>query len=165
MLCFSLYRKYVSDLQAIQLKNCTTVNGYTVMSQKHDTCVKWSGNSACHHGAWSTLVQLMASQLGWGLLSQFPPFRYFPIFAESSKYHLPNEYHIYIWKVSPQPSCGDTCQIWMWFDYLTCASARLKISLTEKSTNRALVTHTPDLCQAITWTNANLLLIGLLENK
>ena len=25
------------------------------------------------------------------------------------------EYHNYIWQVLPQLSCGDTCQIWMWF--------------------------------------------------
>ena len=25
------------------------------------------------------------------------------------------EYHVYIWQVSPQLSCGDTFQIWMWF--------------------------------------------------
>ena len=25
------------------------------------------------------------------------------------------KYHVYIWQVSPQLSCGDTCQIWMWF--------------------------------------------------
>ena len=24
-------------------------------------------------------------------------------------------FHIHIWQVSPQLSCGDTCQIWMWF--------------------------------------------------
>ena len=23
------------------------------------------------------------------------------------------EYHVYIWRVSPQLSCGDTCQVWM----------------------------------------------------
>ena len=51
---------------------------------------------------------------GWGLLSQFPPFRYFPNFSESQKHALPIEYHAYIWQVSPQLSCGDTCQIWMW---------------------------------------------------
>ena len=54
---------------------------------------------------------------GWGLLSQFPPFCYFPIFFSA----LPNptlaiEYHVYIWQVSPQLSCVDTCQIWMWFE-------------------------------------------------
>ena len=26
------------------------------------------------------------------------------------------EYHIYIWHASPQLSCGDICQIWMWFE-------------------------------------------------
>ena len=25
------------------------------------------------------------------------------------------EYHVHIWQVLPQLSCGDTCQIWMWF--------------------------------------------------
>ena len=25
------------------------------------------------------------------------------------------KYHVNIWQVSPQLSCGDTCQIWMWF--------------------------------------------------
>ena len=54
--------------------------------------------------------------LGWGLLSQFLPFRYFPNFSVLSKQTLAIEYHVYIWQVSPQLSCGDTCQIWMWFE-------------------------------------------------
>ena len=53
--------------------------------------------------------------LGWGLLSQFSPFRYFPHFPLLSKQKLAIEYHVYIWQVSPQLSCGDTCQMWMWF--------------------------------------------------
>ena len=53
---------------------------------------------------------------GWGLLSQYPPFRYFPHFPLLSKQTLAVEYHVYIWQVSPQLSCGDTCQIWMWFE-------------------------------------------------
>ena len=53
--------------------------------------------------------------LGWGLLSQFSPFRYFPYFPLLSKQTLAIEYHVYIWQVLPQLSCGDTCQIWMWF--------------------------------------------------
>ena len=52
---------------------------------------------------------------GWGLLSRFPPFFYFPIFSALSKHTLDIEYHRNIWQVSPQLSCGDTCQIWMWF--------------------------------------------------
>ena len=54
-------------------------------------------------------------QLGWGLLSQFSPLRYFPHFPLLSKQTLAIEYHVYIWQVSPQHSCGDNCQIWMWF--------------------------------------------------
>ena len=52
---------------------------------------------------------------GWGLLSQFSPFRYIPIVSELSKHTLDFKCHVYIWQVSPQLSCGDTCQIWMWF--------------------------------------------------
>ena len=57
----------------------------------------------------SSLVQ------GWGLLSQFLPFRYFLNFSSLSKHTLAVKYRVYIWQVSPQLSCGDTCQIWMWF--------------------------------------------------
>ena len=52
-----------------------------------------------------------AAVLGWGLLSQFPPFRYFPNFSVSLKHTLPIEYRVYIWQVSPQLSCGGSCQI------------------------------------------------------
>ena len=52
--------------------------------------------------------------LGWGLLSLFPLFRYFPDYSALWIHTLAIEYHIYIWQVSPQLSCADTCQIWMW---------------------------------------------------
>ena len=52
--------------------------------------------------------------LGWGLQSQFPPFRYFPNFSASPKCMLAIVYHVHIWQVLPQLSCGDTCQIRMW---------------------------------------------------
>ena len=67
---------------------------------------KWFG--------WQWLA--VVSNLGWELLSQFPPFRYFPNFSSLSKHTLAVEYRVYIWQVSPQLSCGDTCQIWMWFE-------------------------------------------------
>ena len=51
----------------------------------------------------------------WELLSWFIPFRYFPNFSTSPEYMLAIEYHVYIWQVSPQLSCGDTCQISMRF--------------------------------------------------
>ena len=51
---------------------------------------------------------------GWGWLSQFVLF-YFPNFSVLLKHTLAIEYHVYIWRVSPQLNYGDTCQIWMWF--------------------------------------------------
>ena len=62
---------------------------------------------------WQGLITLIVQ--GWGLLSRFPPFRSFPNFSALSKHTLDIEYHVYIWQVSPQLSCGDTCQIWKWF--------------------------------------------------
>ena len=49
---------------------------------------------------------------GWGLLSQFSPFRYFPNFSEWWIQWLPEWYQVHIWQVSPQLCCGDTWQIW-----------------------------------------------------
>ena len=50
--------------------------------------------------------------LEWGLLNQFPSFPYFPNFSSLSKHTLTVNYCVYVW----QASCGDTCQIWMWFE-------------------------------------------------
>ena len=66
-----------------------------------------------------SLIGLLVSSWmiqGWELLSQFPPFRYFPKFSASWIHALSIECHVYIWHVSPQLSCGDTCQIWMWLE-------------------------------------------------
>ena len=40
--------------------------------------------------------------LGWGLLSQFPPFH----FSALSNHRLPFEYDINIWQMSPQLTCN-----------------------------------------------------------
>ena len=80
---------------------------------------------------------------GWGLVSRFPPLHYFPNFSTSPKYMLAIKYHVHIWQVSPQLSCGDTYQIWMWSKNVTGTFARSKILLTEKLTKGALVTPTP----------------------
>ena len=40
-----------------------------------------------------------------------PRFRYFPNFSVLLKHTLPIEYRVCIWQVSPQLSCGGTCQI------------------------------------------------------
>ena len=42
-----------------------------------------------------------------------------PLFSEilvMSEETLAIEYNVYIWQVSPQLSCGDICQIWLWFE-------------------------------------------------
>ena len=62
-------------------------------------------------------ITSILTHLGWGLLSQFPLFRCFPNLSALWIHTLAIEYHVYIWQVSPQLSCGDTCQIWMWFKY------------------------------------------------
>ena len=80
------------------------------------------------------------ADMGWGLLSQFPPFRYIPNFSVSQKHALAIEYHVYICQVSPQLSCGDTCHIWMWSKDDIDTFARSKILLTEKLANGAWVT-------------------------
>ena len=51
---------------------------------------------------------------GVWLMSQFPPFRYFPNLSGSPKFMLAIEYYVHIWQVSPQFNSGDTCQKWMW---------------------------------------------------
>ena len=75
----------------------------------------WSYTGVHTWISWISDWSVAASKQGWGLLSQFSPFRYFPHFPLLSQQTLAIEYHVYIWQVSPQPSCGDTCEIWMWF--------------------------------------------------
>ena len=61
------------------------------------------------------LCRLMAvcdADLGWGLLSQFPVYHNFPQFSALWRHALATKCHIYIWQVSPQLSCGGTCQIY-----------------------------------------------------
>ena len=76
----------------------------------------WQGWETGENNGMAGIVVVTPS-LGWGLLSGFPPFRYFSNFSISPKYMLAIEYHVHIWQVLPQLSCGDTCQIWMWFKY------------------------------------------------
>ena len=45
-----------------------------------------------------------------------PQFLYFPDVSELWTRTLAIEYHICVWQGSPQLSCGDICQIWMWLN-------------------------------------------------
>ena len=69
-------------------------------------------NMVYYRTVWKWLIQ--DTDLGWGLLSQFPPFHYFVNFSALSEHTLAVKYHGYIWQVSPQLSCGGTCQIYTW---------------------------------------------------
>ena len=95
---------------------------YCVFQELLISCSVWFCNgllpdySTTHTVTLCVLLALYAgTDLGWGLLSRFAPFRYFPNFSTSPKYMSAIEYHVHIWHVLPQLSCGDTCQIWMWF--------------------------------------------------
>ena len=74
---------------------------------------------------------------GRRLINQFPPFLYFPIFFTIEKYTLSVEYHVCIWQVSSQLSCGDSCQTWMWFNESNKHFCEIENLITEKSTNGA----------------------------
>ena len=49
-----------------------------------------------------------------GVTKSIFPFRYFPNSSERTKHLLHVWYHVGIWQVSPQLSCGDIWQIWTW---------------------------------------------------
>ena len=59
------------------------------------------------------ISQVVSTYLRWGSLCPLPLL--FLYFSELSRHSLPIGYHFHIWQVSPQLSCGDTCQIWMEF--------------------------------------------------
>ena len=54
-------------------------------------------------------------QSGVGVIMPISPLIYFFEFSALCKHTFAIEYHVYISQVSPQLSCGSTCQIWMWF--------------------------------------------------
>ena len=60
------------------------------------------------------------------LLSRFSPL---------PKHLQPMECHVYIWQVSPQFSCGDTHQIWKWFEEFTRYICQIKNFFNGKLTN------------------------------
>ena len=66
------------------------------------------------------MIELVWDTQGWGLLNQFLPFRYFPNLSALFKQTLAIEYHVFDW------SCGDTCQIWMWFNESNCYFCKIE---------------------------------------
>ena len=110
-------------------------------------CLDWNIPGLLHW-LWGNCPSASEVILGWGLLSQFPPFRYFPNFPSLSKQTLVIEYHVYIWLVSKavKYECDSR--------NLTGTFAWSKISLTDKLTNGALVPPTPEW-HGHNWTKLN----------
>ena len=84
------------------------VSGVTAPTQRFRQACEWNCVSWLARRAY-----IQPAGLGWVLLSQFSPFRYFPNFSALWVHTLVIEYHIHICQVSPQLNYGDTCQIWM----------------------------------------------------
>ena len=66
-----------------------------------------SANKCCFHWLLSSGVGVTKP------ISSVPLFSKILVMWEET---LAIEHHVYIWQVSPQLSCGDICQIWMWFE-------------------------------------------------
>ena len=89
--------------------------------------------------------------LEWGLLDRFHPFWSFRHLSEIVivwyivwKYCLPVEYHVHIWQVSSQLSCGDTWQTCVGLEGSNKYFYKSKFPKTEKSMNGDLVFSTPN---------------------
>ena len=96
---------------------------------------------------WTKASSILSFDLGLGLLSQFSPFRYFPNFSEWWKQWLPEWYHVHIWQVSPQLSCGDTWQIWTWLKVSNLYFCKIKISRDGEINERSLSNPHPWLAR------------------
>ena len=77
----------------------------------HNEWVKRTSGISTWPGSWWSSAPLLDQ--GWGLLSQFPPFRYFPIFFSASPKHmLAIEYHFIFFH--------DVEQIWISMIFKRC---------------------------------------------
>ena len=71
------------------------------------------------HSKWLDVSADFTGDVAWPGVGVTKPISSVPLFSEfleMSKESLAIEYHVYIWQVSPQLSCGDICQIWMCFE-------------------------------------------------
>ena len=108
-------------------------------------------NDLKHGCSWKKMTGKVV--LRWGLLSRFPPFRYFPHFSTSPKYMLAIEYHVHIWQASPRLSCRDTCQIWMRFKEYNRYFCQIENFAYEEIDERSFSNPTPGCCHTETWNN------------
>ena len=72
----------------------------------------WTGPPSC---AVHSMRQKPNTVPEFGFTSKFHRFWFFANFSGSWEHMLTTKYHVYIWHASPQSSCRDNSQIWMWF--------------------------------------------------
>ena len=88
---------------------CWWISGiisYTFAGKRFDADSPFSKNY-CREKIYFELVLVCS---GLGFTKPISPIQLFSKF-----FSIGIAYNIYIWQVSPQLSCGDTCQIWTWF--------------------------------------------------
>ena len=90
-------------------------------------CIKHTQDNAMRNHIRNRTPTPTHKPQGWGLRSQFSPFRYFPKFSEWWKQWLPEWYQAHIWQVSPQLSCGDTWHIGTWLKVSNLYFCKIKI--------------------------------------
>ena len=74
-----------------------------------------------------------------------------------SKQTLAIEYHVYIWQVSPQLSCADTRQIWMWFRESNRYFCKIENFAYGEISERSFSNPTPGPnCVVLAWTGDEL---------
>ena len=73
----------------------------------------------------------------------------FSKFSGIVKRHVSYWNHVYIWQVSPQLICSDTCQIWMWFNECGSYFCKKKFCLW-KNWQTELWQHPPQACFTLT---------------
>ena len=149
--------RHVDDKDCIALNKCNPIfiikvscvihlrasSQEVLINSAHNLCLEITLSKLLHLPG---VNELTNTDQGWGLLSLFPPFRYFPNYSALSKHALAIKYHVYIWQVSPQLSCGDTCQYECDSKNLAGTLTISKLLLTEILAIGALVTPTPALC-------------------
>ena len=89
----------------------------------------------CHITVLVGFVSYILRDGGW--LSQFAMFVIFFNFSEFLEQGFPIEHHIHVGHAPLQLSCGDTCQLWMWFKAPNKYNiTKSEIFLTLKLTNK-----------------------------
>ena len=86
----------------------------SIVKQLHS--INQDGGDIMNKNTYMYMKIVFFNQLqGWGLLklrSLIAPLAKFSILLKYLSDYL---HQIHIWQVSPQLSCGDTCQIWTWY--------------------------------------------------